>query len=143
MKNLSEKQKLELVKKDGFNIKRIINPSKEIQLLAVKKNVDSIKYIDYPFECVQLKAVRKDFYTIKKIKNPTFNVQLYIFNRIIHRTIKSGWYNEKSKSFLYKPIVIFKTLIPNVSQDILDLNDKLEFNLLLKETFKNEYFLSK
>ena len=78
--SMSEEEKLEVVKKEGFNIQYIKNPSEKIQLEAVRQFGDNIQYniqyIENPTEKVQLKAVKQDSFSIQYIKNPSEKVQL-------------------------------------------------------------------
>ena len=74
--NPSLKLQLEAVRQDGYAIQYIKNPSKEVQLEAIKEYEHSIEYIDKPLLEVQLEAVRMDGYTIRHICNPSEEVQL-------------------------------------------------------------------
>jgi len=67
---------LEAVRKNGYAIEYIKNPSEEMQLEAVRKNGYAIDYIKNPSEKVQLEAVRENGCAIKYIKNPSEKVQL-------------------------------------------------------------------
>ena len=69
---------LEAVKKHGYNIRFIDNPSEEVQLAAVKEDGGSVQFIKNPLEEVKLEAVKEDGYAIQYIKNPTEEVQLEI-----------------------------------------------------------------
>ena len=53
---------LEKVRRDGFAIRYIVNPSDEVQLAAIRQNGDAIRYIKNPSEEVQLiAALSKDY----------------------------------------------------------------------------------
>lgn len=76
--SLSEKEKIKLVKEDGWNIRFIKNPSEKLQLIAIKPASYNIQFIKNPTEKVQLLAVKKEDSAIKLIENPTEKVkQLY------------------------------------------------------------------
>ena len=68
----------ELVKKDGFLIEFIQNPSEEVQLEAVKENGGAIQLIQNPSEEVQLEAVKENRGVIRYIKNPHPSVLKYL-----------------------------------------------------------------
>ena len=74
---LSEKEKLELVKEDWFNIRFIKDQSEAVQLAAVKQSGEAMEYIKDPSEAVQLVAIKNNigdaFYYIK---NPSEEIQL-------------------------------------------------------------------
>ena len=76
LNEMGEGVQLETVRKDGFAIEYIKNPSKEVQLTAVREDGYAIRYIDNPSEEVQLEAIRKDGYAIQFIDNPSEQVQL-------------------------------------------------------------------
>ena len=67
---------LEKVQQDGYAIKDIKKPSKEVQLAAVQQNGCSIQYIENPSKEVQLEAVRQNGLAIYYIENPSMEVQL-------------------------------------------------------------------
>lgn len=74
--NLMEQYSLELIKKNGYLIRFIENPSEEIQLEAVRQNPMDILYIKHPTEKVQIEAVRQDASIINYIDSPTEKVQI-------------------------------------------------------------------
>lgn len=59
---LSEAKQIELVKKNGYHIAHIKDPSEEVKLAAVKQDGWSIEYIKDPSEEVQIEAVKKLYY---------------------------------------------------------------------------------
>lgn len=67
---------LSAVKENGWAIKDIDNPSKEIQIAAVKQNAAVLKHIKNPSEETQLVAVKGNAWAIKYIENPSKEVQL-------------------------------------------------------------------
>lgn len=77
----TEKEQLEAVKEDGYNIRYINNPSEKVQLAAVKQNAEVISYIHNPSEEVQLSVIKKDPLTIQYIHNPSEKVIKYL---IVH-----------------------------------------------------------
>ena len=72
----TEEEQLEVVKKDGWMIKYINNPSESVQLESVKNAADAIKYINNPSEKIQLESVKNDGSVIRYIHNPSELVQL-------------------------------------------------------------------
>ena len=74
--DLSQKDKIEFIKKDSSAIRFISNPNKELQLKAVKQNGCAIEYINNPDKDVQLAAIEEDISAIKYINNPDKEVQL-------------------------------------------------------------------
>ena len=73
-KSETEDQKLAAVKRNGWLIDYIDNPSLEVQLAAVQKSPRSIKYIKNPNESVQFVAVCTSASAIMEIENPTQQV---------------------------------------------------------------------
>lgn len=85
IRNYSDKVKLALVKKNPFILNDLINRkhlkiSEEIQLEAVKRNGFVIGYIKNPSEEVQLEALKQNPTSIKYIKSPCKAAQLVAFN---------------------------------------------------------------
>ena len=72
----TEAAQLEAVKKDGFDIQYIKDPSEAVQLEAVKRNGYAIQFIKNPSEDVQLAAVKSCGNAVYFIKNPSEVVQL-------------------------------------------------------------------
>lgn len=72
----SEEEQLEAVKRNGFSIKYIKNPSEEVQLEAVKYGTYTIKYIKNPSERVQIESVKRNGCSIQYINNRSEEVQL-------------------------------------------------------------------
>ncbi|MCK9369601.1 hypothetical protein M0R04_06810 [Candidatus Dojkabacteria bacterium] len=72
----SEKEQIDFVRSESFNIEKIDNPSEVVQLSAVKQHPFAIRYIKNPSEDAQLAAVNKYAWTIHYIKNPTTKVLL-------------------------------------------------------------------
>ena len=73
--NLTNKDKVEFIKKNGLMIKFIKYPSKEIQLEAVKQNGYAIKYIEHPDKEIQLEAIKQNADAIYYIDNPDKHVK--------------------------------------------------------------------
>jgi hypothetical protein len=83
--NYNDKVKLALVKRNPFILNDLINRkhlkiSEEIQLEAVKRNGFVIGYIKNPSEEVQLEALKQNPTSIKYIKSPCKAAQLVAFN---------------------------------------------------------------
>ena len=72
----NEKAQLAAVRRDGYAIEWIDNPSEAVQMAAVKQNGYAIGYISKPSEAVQMAAIQQDGYAIECIKKPTINVKL-------------------------------------------------------------------
>jgi hypothetical protein len=72
----SEAVQLAAVRKNGYAIDHIKNPSEAVQLAAVRRNISAIQYIKNPTEAVQLDAVQRLARVIEYIENPTEAVQL-------------------------------------------------------------------
>ena len=70
------KECLAAVKKDGYSIRYIHNPDKEIQLVAVKQYSTNIECIRDPNKEVQLETVKYNGYNIRYIQNPDKDVQM-------------------------------------------------------------------
>ena len=81
IKNPSEKVKLAAVERDGYAIEFIKNPSEKTQLAAVERDAFLMEYIKNPSKEVQLAAVKKDGNVIQYIKNPSKEVQLAAVKR--------------------------------------------------------------
>ena len=75
-KEQEERFRLETVRRDGFSIRYLDNPSEEVQLEAVKQEAYAIEYIKNPSEELQLEAVRQNWHAIQYIVNPSEQVQL-------------------------------------------------------------------
>jgi NRPS condensation-like uncharacterized protein len=71
----NEEDCLNAVKKNGYYIKWIKNPSEEMQLAAVKQWPYFVEYINNPSEKVQLEAVKQNPSSIKYIKIPSIEMQ--------------------------------------------------------------------
>jgi flagellum-specific peptidoglycan hydrolase FlgJ len=68
---ISEKTKLEEVKRNGYVIKYINNPTEELQIEAIKQDGFFIKYMKNPSVKVRLEAVKQIGYAIKYLTNPS------------------------------------------------------------------------
>jgi hypothetical protein len=55
----SKEMQIDIIQKNGYNIRYINNPSEKVQLTAVKQNGYAIAYIKKSTEKVQLIAVKK------------------------------------------------------------------------------------
>ena len=75
-KEQEERFRLETVRRDGFSIRYLYNPSLKVQLEAVKQEAYAIEYIKNPSLEVQLKAVKQNGHAIQYIVNPSEQVQL-------------------------------------------------------------------
>ena len=71
----NEELQLKAVKKYGWSIRFIKNPSEKVQLAAVKQSGWAIEYIENPSEKVQLAAVKQDSDAIRYIENPSEKVK--------------------------------------------------------------------
>jgi len=67
---------LAAVRKNGYAIQYITNPSHEVQLAVVKQYGDAIQFITHPSPELQLAAVQQNGHAIKWFKNPSSEVQL-------------------------------------------------------------------
>ena len=83
--NITEEEKLEVIKQDGYSIQYIKNPSEKVQLEAVKQDGHSIKYIKNPSESVQLEAVKKNGSSIAYINNPSEAVKKYLKSKSVKK----------------------------------------------------------
>lgn len=92
IKELTEEEKM--VSENGYKIKNIKNPSKELQLMAVKNRGTAIQFIKNPDEEVQIEALNKDPLALYYIDEPTKNVQ-----KIIDEIIKKKGWDEKDKQY--------------------------------------------
>lgn len=72
----SEEEQMVAIKRNGYFIKYITNPSEEVKLEAVKEYGYFIKYITNPSKQVQLMAVKQNGFSIKYINDPSKQVQL-------------------------------------------------------------------
>jgi hypothetical protein len=72
----SKDSQMNVVKRDGRNIRYIKNPSEESQLEAVRQNANNIKFIKNPTEEVLLTMVRRNGHNIHLIEDPSPAVQL-------------------------------------------------------------------
>ena len=71
-----ESVQLAAVRRNGYAIRFIQNPSEAVQLAAVRQTGLAIRHIENPSEAVQLAAVQKYGRVIQFIKNPSETVQL-------------------------------------------------------------------
>jgi F-box domain len=71
-----EMAQLAAVRRTGYAIQHIENPSEQVQLAAVQQTGDALRYIKNPSEQVQLAAVRRTGYVLEHIKNPSEQIQL-------------------------------------------------------------------
>jgi hypothetical protein len=67
----TEKQQINMVKKNGLNVYKILSPTESVQLAAVEAYSGAIQYIDNPSEAVQLAAIELNPHNIVNIKKPT------------------------------------------------------------------------
>lgn len=66
---------IDAVKKGGFRIGYIDNPSERVQMTAVKNFGTAIQYIKNPTEKVQIESVKTYPFSIQFIENPSEQVQ--------------------------------------------------------------------
>lgn len=76
IENPTIEEQLVAVSANGCAIQYINEPSEEIQLAAINNEADAIKYIKDPSEEIKRKAVRNKSTSIKYIKNPSKDIQL-------------------------------------------------------------------
>lgn len=81
VKNPTEEQMMDAVKKNWRSVRFIQNPSKEVQLAAVRGNGYALQYIEDPSEDVKLYAVQLNGYTIQYIKTPSEEIQRESFKQ--------------------------------------------------------------
>ena len=81
IKNPSEQLQIVAVTQNGYSIQFIENPSEQVQLAAVQQSGYAISYIKNPSEEVQLAAVQQNAYAIYYVQNPTEQVQLAAVNQ--------------------------------------------------------------
>ena len=93
---VGEHAQLEAVKRNGYAIQYIHNPSEEIQLEAVKSRGGAIQYIHNPSEAVQREAVKQDGYAIRYIHNPSTKVKIEAVKQNGHsmKYFKQAWMSE-------------------------------------------------
>ena len=85
------------LKKNGYAIRFIKNPSEVVQLTAVKQDGYALQFITNPSEVVQLEAVKQDVCAIQFIENPSEAVlESYLFNDGDVSLLKEEWFNGKS-----------------------------------------------
>jgi hypothetical protein len=73
---MTEAQKLEAVKIDGYAIKYMENPSEAIQLAAINECESAFMWIKTPTEAAQLRAVTRYAWNIEHIENPSEAMKL-------------------------------------------------------------------
>lgn len=129
IKNPSLQVQLAAVKKRGYSIRYIQNPSLEVQLTAVKQEITAIQDISNPNEQVQLFAVRENGFAIVNIKNPSLEAQI----AAVKQDTKSILYiPEPSPKLFDNPAVktsVIRALLTGLKsdesiEDILDYLDK-------------------
>ncbi len=79
--NRQEQADLNLVKKNGHNLKNIVAPTILTTLAATHSTGYSIKHVENPAQVVQISAVRRNPCSIKYIENPTIEVQIEAVTR--------------------------------------------------------------
>jgi hypothetical protein len=71
----TEKQQIAMVRRNGWDIERIINPSEAVQLAAVNQSGHSIRFIIkggiIPSEAVQLASVNQNVWAFLNINRPS------------------------------------------------------------------------
>lgn len=78
IKNPSEEVQMAAVTVNGDALQYIKNPSPAVQLAAVKEYAPAIQYIENPSEELQMVAVKSSPGTLRNIKNPSRKVQLFL-----------------------------------------------------------------
>jgi len=76
---LSRKDQLELIRKDGWVVHKVENPTKEMWRVAIRNNPSCIMHHDDLDEDLYLLAVKKKSETLFLIKNPSLAVILESF----------------------------------------------------------------
>jgi len=97
--NPSEAVQMAAVKQNGYAIGYISKPSEAVQMAAIQRNYRAIEYIDKPSEAVQMAAVRQDGWAIEYIDNPSEAVQLAAVQQ-----------NGRAIQFIKKPTINVKLM---------------------------------
>lgn len=71
-----EKQDLQIVTKDYFSIRNLVNTTKNVQLHAVRQQTWVIQYIDNPWPIVQIEALKAGLWYIQYIQDPCREAQI-------------------------------------------------------------------
>lgn len=109
-----EEEQLKIVKRAGYNIAFINNPSLKVQFYAIRKDPYAIQYIDNPIEELQLEAIKKNPFVIGYMKNPTEDV--------LKEAIKQMEYD---KAPTWKYIDFFKHLENDLKEERKVKNDTI------------------
>ena len=103
---------LKAVKKNGYAIRYISNPSPEVQIEAVKQDGNAIQWISNPSTEVQIEAVKEERNAIQWISNPSPEVQIAAVNKLLKENITdiNEYYlyklGDKALEYLLKNLVI-------------------------------------
>jgi hypothetical protein len=125
-----EEQQLEAVKRDGYLIRHIKNPSEAVQLAAIAENDWAIQFIMNPSEIVQLAAVTQNGYAIQHIENPSEAVQLAAVTKFVDAI-----------EYIENPTqLVIKTILTN---PIVIYDNQKYYERLVKEIFKDNTLLMK
>ncbi len=89
---ISKQEQIKFVKRDGYNIQYIKNPSIEVQIAAIKQYSLSIRFIDDPCQEAQLMAIKRNVYNIRKIAKPSEAAQMLVVNSLISINLYSDSY---------------------------------------------------
>lgn len=76
--DLSEELKLKIIKRYGWCIKYIKNPTNEMRLAAIEYSIGGagIKYVDNPTDKEKLFAIKRNGWALTYIKNPTEEMKI-------------------------------------------------------------------
>lgn len=115
IKNPTEEVQLASVSTHGDSIQYIKNPSETVQLAAVKKYGGSIQYIKDPSEAIQLAAVQTNGEALENIKNPSEAVQLAAVhkNPFVINSIKNPSENVQLAAVQSSGVTIFNIANPS------------------------------
>ena len=115
IENPSEAVQLAAVRQDGAAIEYIGKPSKAVQLAAVQQHGGAICHIKNPSEEVQLAAVQKDGWAIQHIRNPSEAIQLAAVwqNRYVLKSIRNPSEAVKREAAREKPNAIMFVARPH------------------------------
>lgn len=70
---MSEDKQIKIVKRNGYNIQFILNPSKNVQLEAVREKPFVISYINNPFVDVEIESITYNIEFMNLIRDLEYN----------------------------------------------------------------------
>ncbi len=121
------------VMQDGFAIKDIKNPTKEIQLGAVTQDGMALQYIKNPSEEVKIAAVSSNAHALELIKNPSEEIQIAAVENIRYGAIALQYIKNPSKDVITQAVETDSDAIEYVKNP----SEEIQLLAVSKGTYNN------